>query len=86
MCLRPDPHILTDAGMLVERGEGIMGQVERFLQGLLALAWACTPTATPCAEGPLKGLPSKPGPHVEKIRKLGANEWLELGQPALDQK
>src|SRR5206468_12271792 len=38
------------------------------------------------AEGPLHGLPSKPGPHVEKVRKLGDNEWLELGQPAADPK
>src|SRR3954462_15422549 len=36
--------------------------------------------------GPLKDLPSKPGPHVEKIKKLGDNEWLALGQPAADPK
>src|SRR5262249_26062841 len=54
---------------------------------VLALAWVCIPPSLVwCAEGPLKELPSKPGPHVEKIRKLGDNEWLELGQPAPDPK
>lgn len=38
------------------------------------------------AEPPLKQLPSKPGPHVEKIKALGDNQWLELGQPAADSK
>jgi hypothetical protein len=33
---------------------------------------------------PLKDLPSKPGPHVEKIKSLADNTWLELGQPAAD--
>lgn len=36
--------------------------------------------------GPLVDLPSKPGPHVEKIKALGDNEWLELGAPAADPK
>lgn len=38
------------------------------------------------AEAPLKDLPSKPGPHVEKIKALGENQWLELGKPAADAK
>jgi len=37
-------------------------------------------------KGPLTDLPSKPGPHIEKIRALGDNEWLKLGAPAADQK
>ena len=37
-------------------------------------------------KGPLKGLPSAPGPHVEKIKSLGDNAWLELGPPAADPK
>jgi hypothetical protein len=35
-------------------------------------------------QGALKGLPSAPGPHVEKIRALPDNSWLELGPPAAD--
>jgi hypothetical protein len=62
-----------------------MNGSERFLLRALALAWvSALSTAASGAEGPLKGLPSKPGPHVEKIRKLGDNEWLELGPPAPD--
>jgi hypothetical protein len=37
-------------------------------------------------KGPLTDLPSKPGPHVEKIKALGDNEWLKLGAPAADPK
>ena len=35
---------------------------------------------------PLADLPSKPGPHIEKIKALGDNEWLNLGAPAADPK
>ena len=37
-------------------------------------------------KGPLAGLPTTPGAHVEKIKSLGDNEWLELGVPAADPK
>jgi hypothetical protein len=37
-------------------------------------------------EQPLKGLPSKPGPHVAKIQALKSNEWLYLGAPQKDEK
>ncbi|HEV3203618.1 MAG TPA: hypothetical protein VGY77_04515 [Gemmataceae bacterium] len=37
-------------------------------------------------KSPLWGLPSQPGPHLEKIRTLGDNAWLELGAPAQDSK
>jgi len=37
-------------------------------------------------QGPLAELPSNPGPHVDKIKALGDNEWLKLGAPAADPK
>src|SRR5262245_16072775 len=37
-------------------------------------------------QGPLAGLPSRPGPHIDKIKALGDNAWLELGAPAADPK
>jgi hypothetical protein len=39
--------------------------------------------AKPCPL-PLAGLPSKPGPHVAKIRALGEDTWLHLGKPRPD--
>src|ERR1700678_2160536 len=36
--------------------------------------------------GLLADLPSKPGKHIEKIKGLGDNEWLNLGVPAADPK
>jgi hypothetical protein len=42
---------------------------------------AIAPTA-----GPLVGLPSRPGPHIEKVRSLGDGQWLNLGQPEADPK
>jgi hypothetical protein len=38
------------------------------------------------AKGPLAALPSPPGPHIEKIKALGDNQWLDLGAPAPDPK
>ena len=35
-------------------------------------------------KGPLADLPSKPGAHIEKIKAMGDNEWLNLGVPAAD--
>lgn len=37
-------------------------------------------------QGPLAGLPGELGSHIEKIRALGDNTWLPLGQPAADEK
>jgi hypothetical protein len=37
-------------------------------------------------KGPLAELPSKPSAHIEKIKALGDNEWLNLGVPAADPK
>ena len=36
--------------------------------------------------GPLAELPSKPGPHIAKIKAMGDNQWLNLGVPAADSK
>ncbi len=38
----------------------------------------------PEGDAPLAGLPSPPGPHVEKIKALGDGQWLVLGEPAPD--
>ena len=34
----------------------------------------------------LAGLPSPPGRHIDKLRVLGRNTWLDLGRPAADPK
>jgi hypothetical protein len=54
-----------------------------------ALAGPVQPAAGGCgaeraSEGPLRGLPSPPGRHIEKIKNLAGNSWLELGAPAAD--
>src|SRR5262245_704373 len=36
------------------------------------------------ANGPLADIPSKPGPHIDKIKALGDNQWLSLGVPTAD--
>jgi hypothetical protein len=36
--------------------------------------------------GPLAGLPSAPGPHIQKIEALADNTWLNLGSPVADPK
>jgi RNA polymerase sigma factor (sigma-70 family) len=35
-------------------------------------------------KGPLAELPSAPGPHLEKLKALGDDAWLNLGAPAAD--
>src|ERR1051325_5161608 len=37
-------------------------------------------------KGPLAAVPSKPAAHIEKIKAMGDNEWLNLGVPAADTK
>ena len=37
-------------------------------------------------KNPLARLPSSPGPHLEKLKALGDNQWLNLGCPAPDAK
>lgn len=34
--------------------------------------------------GPLAARPSQPGPHIERIKALGDNQWLNLGAPTAD--
>ena len=67
----------------------------RPVTGMLALAIFSAlvglPRASSCGgtrpkKGPLAGPPSPPGPHIDKIKALGDNEWLSLGSPAADPK
>ena len=37
-------------------------------------------------KAPLAELPSKSGAHIEKIKAMGDNQWLNLGAPAADPK
>jgi len=37
-------------------------------------------------DNPLKKLPSKPGPHIAKIKAMKPGTWLNLGSPAADPK
>jgi hypothetical protein len=37
-------------------------------------------------KNPLSALPSAPGAHIEKLKALGDNQWLNLGSPAPDPK
>ncbi len=60
--------------------------VHSLLRALLAGVGIAMIHAVAVAQGPLTGLPSKPGPHVEKIKALADNTWLELGAPAKDPK
>jgi hypothetical protein len=51
----------------------------------LLLAW-CLPTLGAEKTGPLAKLPSKPGPHVARIKALADGQWLALGKPKPDPK
>ncbi len=57
---------------------------------ILAAVWSVGVYNSQAAEqrkGPLKDLPSEPkGEHLEKIKALGDNEWVELGSPEPDPK
>ncbi len=57
---------------------------------MIRLAFALLTFTSLCAsassQGPLASLPSKPGPHLDKIKALGDNEWVNLGAPAADPK
>ena len=52
---------------------------------LATLAFAASGRAAEPAS-PLAGLPSKPAAHIEKIKVLGDDKWLNLGSPAADPK
>lgn len=51
---------------------------------LLCLGDCRGQNSAPANEAPLARLPSAPGPHLEKIKALGDNQWLNLGKPAAD--
>ncbi len=53
---------------------------------LFVIASMATADDSAAAKSPLAGLPSKPGDHIEKIKALGDNSWLNLGAPAPDPK
>ncbi len=63
-----------------------MRRTARLLCLLLAGAVLALVHAAAVGQVPLTGLPSKPGPHVERIKALADNTWLELGAPAPDPK
>ncbi len=46
----------------------------------------CMATEARRAREALAALPSEPGPHIETIKAMGDNEWLDLGAPAPDSK
>jgi hypothetical protein len=52
------------------------------LAALVSSGWS----ADSPGKGPLAGLPSQPGPHIDKIKALEDNSWLELGTPGADPK
>lgn len=47
--------------------------------GALALAGEASKDA---GKNPLAALPSKPGPHIARLKALGDNSWMNLGQAA----
>ena len=63
-------------------GEQIMNLVrsDRLATFVLASLGTLTAGFAQGAEGPLKGLPSKPGAHVEKIKELH-RYWFDTGIP-----
>ena len=55
--------------------------------GFGILCFAAEPAAEAKAENPLAALPSKAeGEHIEKIKALGDNSWVILGQATADSK
>jgi hypothetical protein len=59
-----------------------------YLQRLILLIGLALGTGADRAEAqpPLAGLPSAPGKHIEQIKALADNTWLNLGSPAADPK
>jgi hypothetical protein len=51
---------------------------------ILAVSFLGLASADEVAKSPLAALPSKPGPHIEKVKALQDGEWLNLGQPVPD--
>src|SRR5262249_38632190 len=54
--------------------------------GLAPLAFATPNGRAAEPASPLADLPSNPRPHIEKIKALKDNEWLNVGSPAADPK
>lgn len=62
------------------------------VKGMMAAAAPEQPVQAPAVKapeqpevkGPLADRPSKPGSHLDKIKAMGANTWLNLGKPAGD--
>src|SRR5215467_12111435 len=54
--------------------------------GLGAMAAEPARAADADNKAPLAVLPGTPGPHLDKIKALGDNTWLNLGSPATDPK
>ena len=84
-------HRLPEArgGRFGACGAGILGAflfagVVGWSEGLESV-WG-SPAALPAREGPLSGLPSAPGTHLQKIAALGNDQWLRLETPAPDPK
>lgn len=58
----------------------------RFGIALAAFLMLCPHAFAGDRKPPLADLPGEAGGHVEKIKAMGDNEWLNLGAPAPDQK
>jgi len=71
----------------MQNGRMIVTIAGAFFLSIVSAANAADTNESPRqAKGPLAGLPSQPGLHVEKIKSLGDNAWLSLGSPAPDEK
>jgi hypothetical protein len=90
MLKNPSGMLSADAGRCRQKSDFLsicLLHVTLLLGALpLGAGPAQEPALAPRAQrkGPLAGLPSAPGPHIEKIRAMGDNAWLELGRPAPD--
>lgn len=68
-------------------GKGIVAARAVGLAGVFVVAarvWSDEPEKS--VKGPLASLPSIPGSHLDKLKSLGDNEWINLGAPAADPK
>ncbi len=74
-----------DVAAMVSRALSIWVRVA--IVGLLLAALApSAPLAAdqPSRPNPLAGLPSPPGPHVQRLKDLAPGSWIELGAPSPD--
>ena len=61
-----------------------MSKVRKWM-AVAIMVWTA-PAVRAQPAGPLAALPSKPGPHIEKIAALADGTWLSLGAPGADPK